>query len=97
MTRKTGRMAVKARQLTRAAKLAKYKRELKEAGIETGIPRPSPAAEREKEEELKRLYLDLFPQARGMAEREMTRQSPAEPSEQQVEKKGRVEQEGKAE
>ncbi|MDI6884049.1 MAG: hypothetical protein QMD00_02755, partial [Hadesarchaea archaeon] len=61
MTRKTGKLAVKARQQTRAAKLAKYKRELAEAGVSLSLPKPSAEARKQKEEELKRLYAELFP------------------------------------
>jgi hypothetical protein len=61
MTRKTGKIAVKARQLTRSAKLAKYKRELSNAGVSLSLPKPSKRAMKEKEEELKKLYQELFP------------------------------------
>ena len=65
VTRKTGKMAVKARQQMRAAKLAKYKRELAEAGVKLGLPKPSEEARRQKEEELKKLYTELFPSKSG--------------------------------
>ncbi|MGC8817241.1 MAG: hypothetical protein ACP5PX_05505 [Candidatus Hadarchaeum sp.] len=62
MTRKTGKMAVKARQLARSAKLARYKRELSQAGVSLSLPKPSKKALKEKEEELKKLYMELVPQ-----------------------------------
>lgn len=62
LTRKTGKMAVKARQLARSAKLARYKRELSQAGVSLSLPKPSKKALKEKEEELKKLYLELVPQ-----------------------------------
>jgi hypothetical protein len=55
-------MAVKARQLMRSAKMAKYKRDLAEAGVSLSLPKPSAKAMREKEEELKRLYREMFPE-----------------------------------
>lgn len=61
MTRKTGKIAVKARQLTRSAKLARYKRELSHAGVSLSLPKPSKRAMKEKEKELKKLYQELFP------------------------------------
>lgn len=61
MTRKTGKIAVKARQLTRSAKLARYKRDLAHAGVSLSLPKPTKKAMKEKEEELKKLYLELFP------------------------------------
>ena len=63
LTRKTGKAAVKARQQMKSAKLARYKRELAQAGVKLSLPKPSAKAQREKEEELKRLYLELFPEA----------------------------------
>lgn len=60
MTKKTGRMAMKARQLARAAKLAKYKQLLAESGEELSLPKPSAEARRQKDEELKELYLELL-------------------------------------
>jgi len=59
MTRKTGAKAVKARQLARAAKVHRYKQKLKEAGESLSVPKPSKAAQRQKDEELKKLYLEL--------------------------------------
>ena len=61
MTRKTGKIAVKARQLTRSAKMAKYKRDLAHAGVSLSLPKPTKKAMKEKEEELKKLYQELFP------------------------------------
>jgi len=60
MTRKTGKVALKARQQVRAAKQAMEKRELAEAGVSLSVPRPSAKSVREKEEELRKLYLELF-------------------------------------
>jgi hypothetical protein len=59
MTRKTGAKAVKARQLTRAAKVHRYKQKLKDAGESLSLPKPSREAQRQKDAELKKLYLDL--------------------------------------
>lgn len=79
MTRKTGKMAVKARQLMRSAKLAKYKRELAEAGVSLSLPKPSAKARREKEEELRKLYLELFPEKKKPVEEEQAEaQEPVE-------------------
>lgn len=60
MTRKTGAKAVKARQLTRAAKVHRYKQKLKDAGESLSLPKPSREAQRQKDAELKKLYLDLI-------------------------------------
>ena len=80
MTRKTGKIAVKARQLTRSAKLARYKRELSHAGVSLSLPKPTKKAMKEKEEELKKLYLELFPKK---AEDEQTKEDkPVEQDEQ---------------
>ena len=59
MTKKTGRIALKARQLARAAKIAKYKQMLAESGEELTLPKPSAEAQKQKDEELKKLYLEL--------------------------------------
>ena len=59
MTKKTGRIALKARQLARAAKIAKYKQMLAEAGEELSLPKPSREAQKKKDEELRNLYLEL--------------------------------------
>lgn len=86
VTRKTGKMAVKARQLMRSAKLAKYKRELSEAGVSLSLPKPSAKARREKEEELRKLYLELFSEKKKPAEGEQAgseqagEQEPTEPA-----------------
>jgi hypothetical protein len=74
VTRKTGKMAVKARQLMRSAKLAKYKRELSDAGVSLSLPKPSAKARKEKEEELRKLYLELFPEKKKPAESEQVEQ-----------------------
>ncbi len=68
MTRKTGKIAVKARQLTRSAKMAKYKRDLAHAGVSLALPKPTKKAMKEKEEELKKLYQELFPKKSDEAE-----------------------------
>jgi hypothetical protein len=60
MTRKTGAKAVKARQLTRAAKVHRYKQKLKDAGESLSLPKPSREAQRQKDAELKKLYLELI-------------------------------------
>ena len=60
MTRKTGAKAVKAKRLTRAAKVYRYKQKLKEAGESLSLPRPSRETQRQKDAELKKLYLDLI-------------------------------------
>lgn len=60
MTKKTGRMALKAKQLTRSVKIAKYKQLLAESGEELGLPKPSPEARKQKDEELKEIYLELI-------------------------------------
>ncbi len=59
MTRKTGAKAVKAKQLARAAKVYRYKQKLKEAGESLSMPKPSKEAQRQKDEELRKLYLEL--------------------------------------
>lgn len=59
---------MKARQQMRAAKAAKYKRELAEAGVSLGLPKPSAKKRREKEEELRKLYLALFPKSEKQPE-----------------------------
>ena len=85
VTRKTGKMAVRARQLMRSAKLAKYKRELSNAGVSLSLPKPSAKARREKEEELRKLYLELLPEKKKQSEGEQAEQQestePAEKSE----------------
>ena len=82
MTRKTGKMAVKARQLTRSAKLARYKRDLSHAGVSLSLPKPTKKAMKEKEEELKKLYLELFPKK---AEEEKAKEDqPVDQEEQSV-------------
>jgi hypothetical protein len=83
MTRKTGAKAVKARQLTRAAKVHRYKQKLKDAGESLSLPKPSREAQRQKDAELKKLYLDLI------SKREEQPQEKVEEAEEtkQVEKK----------
>lgn len=88
MTRKTGKIAVKARQLARSAKLARYKRELSHAGVSLSLPKPTKKAMKEKEEELKKLYKELFPKK---AEEETTKKD--QPVEQDEQSKQPVEEE----
>jgi hypothetical protein len=98
MTRKTGKMAVKARQLMRSAKLAKYKRELVEAGVSLSLPKPSAKARREKEEELRKLYLELFPEKQKPAEEEHAEaQEPIERAEESERPEKPTEQAGRGE
>ncbi len=94
MTRKTGKAAIKARQLARSAKVAKYKRDLVEAGVSLSLPRPSAKAAKEKEEELRRLYKELFPERRDdeqsadqgqQADEELRGEKPEEESEEEPE------------
>ncbi len=80
MTRKTGKMAVKARQLTRSAKLARYKRDLAHAGVSLSLPKPSKKAMKEKEAELKKLYQELFP--KKAEEEKAKEEQPVEQEEQ---------------
>ncbi len=85
VTRKTGKMAVKARQLMRSAKLAKYKRELSDAGVSLSLPKPSAKARKEKEEELRKLYLELFPEKKKPAESGQAEQQTTEPAKESAE------------
>jgi hypothetical protein len=80
MTRKTGAKAVKARQLTRAAKVHRYKQKLKDAGESLSLPKPSKEVQRQKDAELKKLYMELI------SKKEQPKEG--EQAEQQVEKKG---------
>lgn len=57
------------RQQMRAAKLARYKRELVEAGVDLSMPKPSMQARKEKEEELKRMYVELLSKKTEESER----------------------------
>jgi ADP-heptose:LPS heptosyltransferase len=89
MTRKTGKVALKARQQMRAAKVALSKRELAEAGVSLSVPRPSAKSVKEKEEELRKLYLELFagkegeaPEAKPPEPPEHPEEKPPEPQEQ---------------
>lgn len=86
MTRKTGKVALKARQQMRAAKVALSKRELAEAGVSLSVPRPSAKSVKEKEE-LRKLYLELFagkesPEAKPPEPPEHPEEKPPEPQEQ---------------
>ncbi|MGQ9788611.1 MAG: hypothetical protein ACUVQM_04845 [Candidatus Hadarchaeaceae archaeon] len=100
LTRKTGKMAVKARQLVRSAKLARYKRELSQAGVTLGLPKPSKKALKEKEEELKKLYMELVPQKteeKSEEEQSIERQTETEQDERAVEdqtEQGQMESQG---
>ncbi len=80
MTRKTGAKAVKAKQLARAAKIIKYKQKLREAGESMSLPKPSAEAQRQKEEELKRLYLELV--SKKPPEKEERQEQAEQPPEQ---------------
>ena len=88
MTRKTGAKAVKARQLTRAAKVHRYKQKLKDAGESLSLPKPSREAQRQKDAELKKLYLELIskkeqPKEGEQAEQQVEKQQPQEKPEEQ--------------
>jgi hypothetical protein len=69
MTRKTGKALLKARQQMRAARLARAKRELIAAGVSLKLKRPPAKVVREKEKELRELYLELFPEEAAKEER----------------------------
>ncbi len=92
MTRKTGAKAVKARQLTRAAKVHRYKQKLKEAGESLSLPKPSREAQRQKDAELKKLYMELIskkeeqPQEKTAQSEQPAEQTKKEQVEQQAEK-----------
>jgi hypothetical protein len=60
MTRKTGKALQRARQQMRAARLARAKRELAAAGIPLTFKRPPARVLREKGEELRRLYFEMY-------------------------------------
>jgi hypothetical protein len=62
MTRKTGKALQKARQQMRAAKIARAKRELAGAGISLTFKRPPAHVMAGKGEELRKLYLEMFPE-----------------------------------
>jgi hypothetical protein len=88
MTRKTGAKAVKARQLTRAAKVHRYKQKLKDAGESLSLPKPSREAQRQKDAELKKLYLELIskkeqPKEGEQAEQQVEKEQPQEKAEEQ--------------
>jgi hypothetical protein len=85
MARKTGKAVVKAKQQMRAAKLAKHKRELVGAGVELSLPKPSAETRKQREEELKRLYLEFFPRKAEGEQDEQAKQPPGQ--EQQPEQK----------
>ena len=93
MTRKTGAKAVKARQLTRAAKVHRYKQKLKDAGESLSLPKPSKEVQRQKDAELKKLYLELVskkeeqPQEKAAQSEQPAEQSEKEKAEQQAEQK----------
>ena len=87
MTRKTGAKAVKARQLARAAKVIRYKQKLKGAGESLSLPKPSAEVQRQKGEELRKLYLELISE-RGEEPQEKPAESeqPQEQTEQPAER-----------
>ena len=60
VTRKTGKALQKARQQLRAWKMARAKRELSAAGLSLTFKRPPAHVLKEKGEELRKLYLDMF-------------------------------------
>jgi hypothetical protein len=60
VTKKTGQKALKARQLAREAKLAKYKKLLAESGESLELPKPNPEEEKRREEELRSLYQEIL-------------------------------------
>jgi hypothetical protein len=68
MTRKTGKSLLKARQQMRAARVAREKRDLAAAGVSLSFKKPPAKAMREKEAELKKLYLEMFPPESAPAE-----------------------------
>ncbi len=68
----------------RAAKLARYKRELVEAGVDLGLPKPSMQARKEKDEELKKLYVELLSKS-GESEREKSAEQPLTQEQQEKE------------
>ena len=85
MAKKTGKTIVKMRQQIRAAKLARHKRELVEAGVNLSMPKPSVEARREKEEELKRLYVELFPKDAEVRGEEQAEKPPEQKTERKKE------------
>jgi hypothetical protein len=93
MTRKTGAKAVKARQLTRAAKVHRYKQKLKDAGESLSLPKPSREAQRQKDAELKKLYLEFVskkeeqPQGKTAQSEQPAEQPEKEQVEQQAEQR----------
>lgn len=88
MTRKTGKMAMRARQQVRSAKLAKYKRELAEAGVKLSLQKPSAEARRESDEELKALYLEIISKKKEKPQEEGEQQEQAEQPSEQAEQQG---------
>ncbi len=84
MAKKTGKTLVKMRQQMRAAKLARYKRELVQAGVNLKLPKPSMQARKEKDEELKKLYLELLSKS-GEGEQEKSAEQPLTQEEQEKE------------
>ncbi len=97
MAKKTGKTLVKMRQQMRAAKLARHKRELVEAGVDLSMPKPSAEARREKEEELKRLYLELFKEKKEQAKSEQAEEAGQIPEQQQGQQLGNKKQAEKKE
>lgn len=77
---------MKARQLARAAKVHRYKQKLKEAGESLSMPKPSKEAQRQKDEELKKLYLELVkeqPKESEQPEQVEQEEQPREKTEEQ--------------
>jgi hypothetical protein len=87
MTRKTGAKAVKARQLTRAAKVHRYKQKLKDAGESLSLPKPSREAQRQKDAELKKLYLELISKKEEQPQEKMEEAEETKQVEQKPEQK----------
>ena len=83
MTRKTGAKAVKARQLARAAKVIKYKQKLKNAGESLSLPKPSKEVQKQKDAELRKLYLELVSEKGEQQEKAAESEQPQEQTEQQ--------------
>ena len=82
MTRKTGAKAVKARQLARAAKVIKYKQKLKSAGESLSLPKPSKEVQKQKDAELRKLYIELVSEKGEQQEKAAQSEQPQEQTEQ---------------
>ncbi len=89
MTRKTGKALQRARQQIRAAKLARAKRELAAAGIPLTFKRPPAHVLKEKGEELRKLYLEMYQKAPPADEEGWV--TPDEATEEETEEGGSTE------